>query len=196
MGMEIRYGLIGCDLHGQLGKEAFTSRMSKAKWGDQIPHLIETRDKAFDYPVERWVINGKVQCDSVCNCPVAMDNPQQRYYPQRWDEVPPKVYDPVSRLEALDLDGIDGEVLFPNGPVQTGTFFQGDADFELACVQAYNDALAEYRQASDRYIPLAIIPYLNPIESAVAEVERAVKKGHRGINMLGSKASLCGMSRR
>ncbi len=110
--------------------------------------------------------------------------------------MPPKVYDPISRLEALDLDGIDGEVLFPNGPVQTGTFFQGDADFELTCVQAYNDALAEYRQASDRYIPLAIIPYLNPIESAVAEVEQAVKKGHRGINMLGSKASLCGMSRR
>ncbi len=31
MGMEIKYVLISCDSYGQLGKEAFTSRMSKAQ---------------------------------------------------------------------------------------------------------------------------------------------------------------------
>ena len=178
--MEIKYGLISSDSHGQLGKDAFTSRMSRAKWGDKIPHIIEIHEEKFDFPVERWIVNGVIQGGRVCNCPTAMNN--RGYYPQRWDEVPLEVYDPPSRLKALDRDRIDAEVLFPNGP--GGTFFQGDADFELACVRAYNDALAEYRQVSDRFIPLATIPFLSPIETIVTEVKRAIKAGHGGINML------------
>ncbi|MEE9143719.1 MAG: amidohydrolase family protein [Candidatus Binatia bacterium] len=178
--MEIKYGLISSDSHGQLGKDAFTSRMSRSKWGDKIPHIIEIHEEKFDFPVERWIVNGVIQGGRVCNCPTAMNN--RGYYPQRWDEVPLEVYDPPSRLKALDRDRIDAEVLFPNGP--GGTFFQGDADFELACVRAYNDALAEYRQVSDRFIPLAAIPFLSPIETIVTEVKRAIKAGHGGINML------------
>ena len=177
--MEIRYGLISSDSHGQLGKDAYTSRMSKSKWGDRIPHIVEVKEENFDYAVERWIVNGEIQKGNVCNCPTAM---QSRAYPQRWEEVPPEVYDPASRLKALDRDRVDAEVLFPNGP--GGTFLFGDPDFELACVRAYNDALAEYRKYSERFIPLAVIPYLSPIETIVAEVERAVVAGHSGINML------------
>ncbi|HTG18055.1 MAG TPA: amidohydrolase family protein, partial [Blastocatellia bacterium] len=179
--MEIKYGLISSDSHGQLGKDAYTSRMSRAKWGDRIPHVIEMRDEKFQFSVERWVVNGEIQGGNVCNCPTAME--ERNYYPQRWEEVPLEVYDPASRLKALDRDRIDAEVLFPNGP--GGTFFYGDAEFELACVRAYNDALAEFRQVSDRFIPLAAIPFMSSIEIIVAEVERAVKAGHNGINMLG-----------
>ena len=179
--MELKYGLISSDSHGQLGRDAYTSRMSKTKWGDRIPHVIEVREEKFDFPVERWVVNGEIQGGNVCNCPTAMQD--RSHYPQRWEEVPPEVYHPASRLKALDRDRVDAEVLFPNGP--GATFFYGDAEFELACVRAYNDALAEFRQMSERFIPLAAIPFLSPIETIVAEVERAVKAGHCGINMLG-----------
>src|SRR5262249_29125725 len=120
--MEIRFGLISSDSHGQLGKHAYTSRMSKEKWGDRIPHVIEVRDEQFPPPVERWVVNGEVQGGNICNCPTAM--PNRSYYPQRWEEVPPEVYQPTARLRALDRDRIDAEVLFPNGP--GGTFFYND----------------------------------------------------------------------
>ena len=179
--MEIKYGLISSDSHGQLGKDAYTTRMSKAKWGDRIPHVVEVREENFDRPVERWVVSGELQGGNVCNCPTAMAN--RKYYPQRWEEVPLEVYDPATRLKALDRDRVDAEVLFPNGP--GGTFFYGDAEFELACVRAYNDALAEYRRVSERFIPLAAIPFVSPMETIVAEVERAVQAGHGGINMLG-----------
>ena len=179
--MEIKYGLISSDSHGQLGRDAYLSRMSKAQWGERIPHVIEIRDDKYKFPVERWVVNGEIQGSNVCNCPTAM--PDRSYYPQRWEEVPPEVYEPGQRLKALDRDRIDAEVLFPNGP--GGTFFYDDADFELACVRAYNDALAEFRQVSDRFIPLAAIPFMSPMETIVAEVERAVRIGHLGINMLG-----------
>jgi len=188
--MEIKYGLISCDSHAQPDQDAFTSRMSKAKWGDAIPHLMETTDKAnmavaMDRPVQRWVVNGQVVGNrGVVNCPTVMADPMRKYFPQHWDEVPSYVYNPADRLSALDKDGVDAEVLFPNDPVQSGTFFQGSAEFELDCVRAYNDTLAEWREVSERYVPLAVIPYMSGIDVAVAEVQRAVHKGHRGIVML------------
>jgi uncharacterized protein len=178
--MEIKFGLISSDSHGQLNKDAYTSRMSKQKWQEKIPHLVEVREDKFPFPVERWVVNGEIQGGNVCNCPTAMK--ERNYYPQRWEEVPLEVYDPARRLEALDRDRVDAEVLFPNGP--GGTFFYGDPEFELDCVRAYNDALAEFRRVSDRFIPLAAVPYMSSIETIVGEVERAVKAGHTGINML------------
>lgn len=187
--MEIKYGLISCDSHAQLHRDAWTSRMSRARWEDRMPHVVEVVEEGFDRPVERWKVNGKVGGDAVCNCPAAMsDSLEGRHYPQRWEEVPAKVYDPAERLKALDADRVDGEVLFPNTPVQGGFAARGDAAFELACVQAYNDALAEWREVSDRYVPLAILPYLSPVETIVAEVARAVRKGHGGIDMVAEPA--------
>jgi uncharacterized protein len=188
--MEIKYGLISCDSHAQPDKDAFTSRMSKAKWGDAIPHLMETTDKthmavAMDRPVQRWVVHGQVVGNrGVVNCPTVMADPMRKYFPQHWDEVPSYVYNPADRLSALDKDGVDAEVLFPNDPVQSGCFFQGNAEFELDCVRAYNDTLAQWREVSERYVPLAVIPYMSGIDVTVAEVQRAVHKGHRGIVML------------
>ena len=178
--MEIKFGLISSDSHGQLGKDAYTRRMSEQKWGEKIPHLVEVREDKFPFPVERWMVNREIQGGNVCNCPTAMK--ERGYYPQRWEEVPLEVYDPARRLEALDRDRVDGEVLFPNGP--GGTFFYGDPEFELDCVRAYNDALAEFRRASDRFIPLAAVPYMSSIETIVGEIERAVQSGHMGINLL------------
>jgi len=105
-------------------------------------------------------------------------------YPKRWEEVPRTAYDPRERLKALDADGVDAEVLFPNPP--GGTFFEfGDPDFELDVVQAYNDALGEWARASDRYLPLAIVAYLSDPKASAREIERAAAGGHRGINCLG-----------
>ena len=92
----------------------------------------------YDYPVQRWFVNGQLVGNrGVVNCPTVMDDPLRRTFPQRWEQVPRSVYDPVERLQALDRDRLDAEVVFPNDPIQSTTFFQGDADFELdcACVQ-------------------------------------------------------------
>ena len=188
--MEFKHGLFSADSHAQLDRDAFTSRMSKAKFGDRIPHVIETSDpkmmsKAWDFPVHRWVVNGKVVDNRwPVNCPAMMGEGNRERGVQRWEDVPKAAYDPIARLKILDQDGVDGEVLYPNPPIQNATFFQGDAELELACVQAHNDALAEWRRASDRYVPLALIPYLNGVEAAVTEVKRARKTGHGGILMV------------
>jgi len=187
--MDIRFGLISADSHVVLDRDAFTSRMSSEQWGDRLPRVVEV-----DGPkgtVHRWSVDGRpgrANRGGVSNCPAVMDDPLRNVYPQRWEEVPAKAYVPAERLKALDEDGIDAEVLFPNDP---GSFHQfGDATFELACVRAYNEALADWRQASDRFIPLAMVPLLGDTEAMVAEVERAAGMGHRGIVMLAEPRTL------
>ena len=84
----------------------------------------------------------------------------------------------------LDGDGVDAEVLFPNPP--GGSFFEsGDIEFELDVVRAYNDCLAEWKRVSDRYVPLAIVPYLSAPAVIKREFERAAAAGHRGVNLMG-----------
>ncbi|HZD42303.1 MAG TPA: amidohydrolase family protein, partial [Terriglobales bacterium] len=178
--MKIHYGLISADSHVVTDKNAFVQRMSKDKWGERIPQIVEVESKG--QTVQRWAVNGKpLSGRGVCNCPAVMGDPLRNRYPQRWEDVPGKVYVPEERLKALDADGIDAEVLFPNDP---SSFHQyNDREFELACVQAYNDSMAEWYKASDRFISLAMVPLLNGMAPTVAEVERAARMGHRGIVM-------------
>jgi predicted TIM-barrel fold metal-dependent hydrolase len=178
--VEIRHGLISADSHVVTDRNAFLDRMSQGKFGERIPHVREVETKG--QKADRWVVNGRpLRTRGVVNCPAVMGDPARNAYPQRWDEVPGKVFLPQERLKALDSDGIDAEVLFPNDP---SSFHQyNDADFELACVQAYNDSLAEWIRASDRFISLAMVPLLSSMETLVAEVRRAAINGHRGIVM-------------
>lgn len=178
--MEIKHGLISADSHVVTDRNAFLDRMSKSKFGERIPQVREVDTKG--QKTDRWVVNGRpLGSRGVVNCPAVMGDPDRNAYPQRWDEVPAKAFVPIERLKALDADGIDAEVLFPNDP---SSFHQyNDADFELACVQAYNDALAEWTRASDRFISLAMVPLLSSMETLVAEVERAALNRHRGIVM-------------
>jgi predicted TIM-barrel fold metal-dependent hydrolase len=166
--------------------------MSPAKWGERIPQVIEVEQDGRR--VDRWAVYGSVaggaEGGGVFNCPALMPGwPAVNANPQRWEEVPRRAYDPLERLQALDSDGVDAEILFPNNP--GASFFQvGDADFELDCVRAYNDAAAEWRQLSDRYAPLLILPFLSDPAVIVSEIERAVGLGHRGVNTLAEPSLL------
>jgi predicted TIM-barrel fold metal-dependent hydrolase len=189
--MKIKYGLISADSHIVLDKDAFRRHMP-SKWGDLIPQVREL-ERPDGKRVERWFVHGEPPASfgglsGVVNAPAVMGNRDRdvKLFPERWSEVPAKVYDPLERAEALDEDGVDAEVLFPNDPGRGQFFSWRDSAFELDCVRAHNDAEAEWRQASDRFAPLMIIPYLSPIETIIAEVERGAKNGHRGITILGS----------
>lgn len=179
--MEIKYGLISADSHAAFDRDTFTSRMSTSKWGDRIPHVAATQGNGK--PSDGWSIYGRPPRGSVCNCPAVMGDPFPTW-PTLWEEVPRMAYDPKERLKALDIDRVDAEVLFPNPP--GGSFYEfGDVEFEFAVVQAYNDALADWRRVSDRYLPLVILPYLSDPKIIAREIERAVINGHRGVNVTG-----------
>lgn len=182
--MQILNGMISADSHVVLDRDAFTSRMSRRRWGDLIPQVVEIEERGK--LVHRWRVYGHIlsRGRGVVNCPAAMPDPEAHIYPERWEEVPLRAYDPLARLEAISSDGVDGEVLYANDPGR-GLFYQyRDADFELEAVRAHNDAVAMFRQVSDHFVPLAVLPYLSGIEATVKEVERAVELGCRGVEML------------
>ena len=67
--MEVKFSLFSCDSHAQLDRDAWTKRMSKQKWGDRIPQIVEVNEDGRT--VDRWIVNGKVRTEWVCNCPAA-----------------------------------------------------------------------------------------------------------------------------
>ena len=175
--MELKYDFISADDHVQEHPEVWTSRMSKSKWGERIPHVEEQRDGS-----EFWIIDGqRISLPGVAVAGALMADRARE--PQRWSEVPPMAFSPSERLRAMDSDGVDYSVLYPIvGGLAGETFGKlADADFELACVQAYNDWLIEeWAAVSPRFVPQCIIP-IWPIERTVAEIKRAAAKGHKGV---------------
>jgi predicted TIM-barrel fold metal-dependent hydrolase len=130
---------ISCDEHVQEHPGVWTKRLPRAKWGDRIPHI-----EAAAHGRERWVVEGnEIDLNGVADCGAAMAERTEN--PQRWSEVPAMVYDPQQRLKAMDRAGIDYAVLYPTVAGAGGQTFGRlkDPEFELACVQAYNDWLIE-----------------------------------------------------
>ena len=175
--MQLKYGLISVDDHVQETPDLWTSRLSQRKWGDRIPHIESDGNGS-----ERWVIDGQpIDLPGVAIANAAL--PDRACNVQRWADVPPAVYSPAERLQAMDADGVDYSVLYPAVAGTGGEAFGRltDPELELACVQAYNDwLLEEWAAASDRFIPQCIVP-ISPIEATVAEIQRAVGRGHKGV---------------
>ena len=195
----MEYTRIDVDAHFQEPPDCWTSRMSKAKWGDRIPHtewyepevkgsgagipgvamyLIDEHDR-----MERWVIDAQpgLGFPAICQAVTA----DRKTLPSRWEDVPPSVYRAKDRLLAMDADGVSAEVLYPNVTGPSADAFQGkEPDFEADCVRAYNDFLSEEVLAVDaeRFVALTVVPY-SDIERTVAEVVYAKERGHRGVIM-------------
>jgi uncharacterized protein len=175
--VELKYGLISADDHVLEHPRVWTERLSQAGWGDRIPHVVEQPDGT-----ERWLIDGTMlplAGRGSVGAPLA----DTAAAPARWADMPTSAYVPAERLKAMDADRVDASVLYPTVAGLAGeTFGQlQDLELELACVQAYNDFLIdEWASASPRFLPQCLVP-LAPIEATVAEIRRAVGRGHRGV---------------
>lgn len=90
------------------------------------------------------------------------------------------VHDPMTmeqRHRNLDLDGVDGEIIFPNGAALL-MFTSRDAEFLLAQARVWNDWLwQECAPFKRRSKAIAAIPTID-VDMAVAEVQRVAKMGY------------------
>lgn len=84
----------------------------------------------------------------------------------------PGMWDPASRLEDMDAEGIDVAVLFPPGAGEEWALL--DPAFATVLCRALNDARAEYCSfAPDRLHSVAKLPLLDP-SAAADELERCL----------------------
>lgn len=123
----------------------------------------------------------KIKSSGLAAAGAVLSNPAQE--PKRWEDVPPMVYNARERLKAMDANGVDYSVLYPTIAGPAGETFGklDDPDLERDCVQAYNDWLIEeWAAVNPRLVPQCIVP-IWPMEWTVAEIKRAVGKGHKGV---------------
>jgi uncharacterized protein len=175
--MQLKYGLVSVDDHVQEPPDLWTRRLANSRWRERAPRIEQTADGC-----DHWVLDGQVLLDgSAAQAGALM--PDRNQEPRLWREVPAAAYRPVERLTAMDGAGIDYSVLYPTVAGLAGEVFGRlhDPEFELACVQAYNDWLIEeWGAASARFIPQCIVP-IWPAEATISEIKRAVAMGHRGV---------------
>ncbi len=89
------------------------------------------------------------------------------------DDIRPGAYEPDARLNDMDADGVDAEVLISGGAAPTGPGV--DEDFQRAVIRSYNVFLSEFCSTSpERLVGPATIPFQN-LELALEEMKRAAR---------------------
>ena len=174
--MQLKYGFISVDDHVQEVPGLWLDRVEK-KFRDRAPRLMTAKDGA-----EQWTLDGQILLDGHAARAGAL-MADRNDNPRRWADVPAPAYTPAERLKAMDSAGIDYSVLYPTVAGLAGEAFGRlqDGELEIACVRAYNDWLIEeWGGASERFIPQCLVP-IWPAQAAIAEIKRAVGRGHRGV---------------
>lgn len=170
---ELKYSFISADDHVVEHGEVWSSRMSRTKWGARMPRL-ERQANGSEY----WSVDGKrFRRPSVVK--IAQSNTaSSSTRDHTTGECTAAEY-----LEMMDANRVDYAVLYPSAAGLSAENFAQieDLDLQRACAEAYNDWLIEeWAEISPRLVPQCIVP-IWPIENAVAEIKRAVAKGHKGV---------------
>lgn len=157
------------------------------RYREQGPRIIEKVVNDPNRPTHVWTYEGRVYPYIGLNA-VAGKRPEEfGAEPVRFDDMLPGCYDPVARIQDMDIDGVQAALSFPSFPKFAGTIFlqATDRDLALLCVQAWNDYVIDEwcPTAPDRLIPMAILP-LWDTDLCVKEIERTAAKGVKTISFV------------
>jgi predicted TIM-barrel fold metal-dependent hydrolase len=162
-----RYRLISADSHVNEPPDLWTKRVP-ANWQDRAPKI-----KSFDEG-DAWIIEGVTDPINFGMNACAGLPPEEMKGWAKFEDIRKGGWDPAARLQEMDEDGVDAEVLYPTPRLSGAIFANKDADYHHTMVRAYNDWISEYASyAPERFGGLAIVPNRGP-EEAVAEVTRAL----------------------
>jgi len=98
----------------------------------------------------------------------------------RYETMRPASFEPDARLAEMEADGVWAQVLYPSVTLKGARIYSDEPELQRACVRAYNEWLLAFCRAGEgRLLGQAIIPTTG-LDDAVAELEWALKSGHRG----------------
>jgi predicted TIM-barrel fold metal-dependent hydrolase len=170
--------IIDVDSHVTEPSDLWTSRVSVAKWGDLVPH-VRWDDQ---WKEERWFVGDRSFIGVGVGAMAGWKDfvPSQ---PPTMDDTDPGAWDPVARLARLDEYGVWGQTIYPNilGFHWHAILGMKEPELMLACVQAYNDFLADFCSVMpDRLFPLMVLPFWD-VDACLVEIDRSAARGHRGV---------------
>ena len=161
------YSLISADGHFNEPGDLWTSRVA-SKFLDDVPRI-----ESFEQG-DAWVMEAAPEPRAFGWGACAGRPPTEHGQWCRFEDINPGSYQPAARVEEMEADGIDAEVLFPSGIHQWVTAAPGD-DLHLAMVRAYNDFVSEFcAHDPDRLGGVAMLPSRGAA-STLAEFERVLE---------------------
>lgn len=170
-----KYFIISCDTHLNPAPDLFKTRLDK-KWHDLLPH-IEMRD-GKKYAIVEGMADTRVIEQNL----EGEDEVRSKSGALPLGQFAENVDIGSGRIADQKKDGIDGEVLFPNG---AGLFMWASKNLEFVKAQCevWNSWAAEVCSPYyDFCNPAAVLVPLD-VDHAVREVERVSKLGYRTVMM-------------
>lgn len=177
---DLNIKIIDIDTHVVEPYDLWTSRVSTQKYGNRVPH-VRTIDG-----VDLW-FQGDMPlgfCPAAGVAAAGYDQTPPNWAPNL-DSVLPHTWRAEDRLKAMDDYGVYAQVMYPNvGGFSGGNYRKlGDMDLALELLKAYNDWQTDYASiAPKRFLPMTVLPFWD-IDLMNQEMERCVKKGHKGVAM-------------
>lgn len=167
-----QFGVISADSHviepGNLWEDYVDPQ-----YRDRAPHLEHGDEE------DRFIIDGRAT-GSLGLMGGAGRAPDDVTSTGRFEiDVPRASWDPQVRLEAIQRDGVEAEVLYPT--ISLSIFGNRDLGFVSACMEAYNRWLVDFCSvAPSRFKGVGLI-MMNDIGMACAQVERVRQLGLSGV---------------
>jgi len=154
-----------------------------SKLRDEAPHIVDRPGHT-----QAWIWEGTEYPLSLMGSPhtrnFRTDGTGEDFYARHYDDMVPACYDVNARVEAMNIDGVKAQLLFPTFPRFAGTQFKTPKDpaITLLAIQAYNDWMVDEWCAAhpDRFIPMIIVPLWDP-ELAATEIRRMAAKGAKSV---------------
>jgi len=175
----MQYNVISTDNHINEPPTVYVDRVP-ARFKDKAPRIMRAADGG-----DGWSYDGsQPKAGFGLGVTGAMTKQNYKEYKLggiKWEEVPEGNYDGAAHIKANELDGVDAAAIYP--AAVDGANRLADRELALACIRAYNDWLIDDFCSADprRLLSLAYIPVDDPIEVAVAEAERVIEKGAKGL---------------
>ena len=171
----IDYPIIDADAHVNEPPETWQDRVPAAL-RERAPKVVHT-DRGDVWSFD----DGKSMRPVGLTATAGLSYLQYRPAGITYDEMRPGSFDTKARLADLDADGIYAQVLYPSVTLSGAKVYGQEPDLQRACVRAYNEWLAEFCDGSDgRLVGQGILPTTG-VDDAIAETERALQLGHRGV---------------
>ena len=169
------YKLYSSDSHVTEPPYLWQERIDPA-FKDRAPYIVEEED------TDQWYVDGSHRFGALGIAGGAgqrFKDASQLTVKGRFElNVPKGGFDPDAHVADLDLDGVEGDVIFPSA-VQ-GLFGVPDSELLSAIFRAYNDWLADFcKPHPDRLKGIALVN-VDDISDGVAELRRSVGMGMAG----------------
>jgi predicted TIM-barrel fold metal-dependent hydrolase len=177
-----RLAVLDADSHLTDVDDVWTKR-APAKYKDSILH-VEVIDGQ-----RMWVVDGNAVGKAGGGSTIDKAGAKHPFLDSmvEWDFEKAHVaaWDIDARLEILDAQGIQHQVLYPNALGLGGQALVDVKDQALRnlCIEIFNDSRAEIQsRTNNRLLPMPILPAWD-VDQCVREAQRVAAMGLRGVNM-------------